>query len=84
MFKEKVTQTIPRFLTEGYALYEDGDFYKGTHDGVEVILGKKKGLDFIGLKPDAPLWAKQEYREWKKVRGEEVDEIVKKRKNILG
>ena len=64
MFNEKVNQTVPRFLSEGYALYEGEDFSKGVHDGVEVILGNKHGLDSIGLKENAPAWAKEEYKEW--------------------
>ena len=66
MFKEKVTQTVPRFIMEGYALYKGEEFYKADGDGVEIALGNKKGLNLIQLKTDAPLWAQDEFKEWKK------------------
>jgi len=69
MYREKVSQTVPRFLSEGYALFDGEEFYKGVHDGVEVILGNKQGLDSIGIKKDAPLWAKEEFYEWMEERG---------------
>jgi hypothetical protein len=56
---------IPRFVSEGYALYEGGDYMVGKFsDGREVRLPKKGGMDFIGVKPEAPDWAKQEYDEY--------------------
>ena len=60
---EKARKTTPRFLIEGYALYEGGDYITGIMRGQEVKV-KKTGFDFIGVKPDAPEWAKQEYEEW--------------------
>ena len=53
----------PRFLLEGYALYAGGDYYTGTLKGRQIKI-KNTGFDFIGVKPDAPDWAKKEYEEW--------------------
>ena len=62
--KESVRRAIPKFVTEGYALYRGGEFYIAKQEGKEVIVGRKTGLDFIGIRPDAPDWAQEEYKEW--------------------
>jgi len=60
---EKARKTTPRFYLEGWALYEGGDYTVGILKGREIRV-KKTGFNFIGVKPDAPEWAKQEYEEW--------------------
>jgi len=66
MVKESGRRITPRFLAEGYALYEGGDYYIAILDNGETLKStkKKRGYDFIGVKPDAPRWAKEEYEEW--------------------
>jgi len=64
MIRESVRRSTPRFVTEGYAVYEGGNFYRVVHNGVEKIIGKKIGLDFIDIAPNAPSWAKEEFAEW--------------------
>jgi hypothetical protein len=64
MKTEKSRRSVPRFVTEGWALYPGGEYYIAEKDGLTIILGKKTGLNFIGIRPDAPEWAKQEYAEW--------------------
>ena len=64
IIREAVHGLVPRFVHERYAMYEGGEFYKVTDNGKEVIIGKKTGMDFIGVKPDAPQWARDEYEEW--------------------
>ena len=59
----KARKTTPRFYLEGWALYEGGDYYTAVHKGKEVQI-KRSGFNFIGVKPGAPKWAKQEYEEW--------------------
>ena len=60
----KNENVIPRFVTEGYALYKDEytDFQNG------ITLQKKGGMDFIGVKPDAPAWAFAEFEAWTAMR----------------
>jgi hypothetical protein len=62
--RECVRHTTPKFVELGFALYEGGDYYVGNLNGEEIQLGRKKGLDFIGVKPDSPQWAHEEYDEW--------------------
>ena len=69
--KESVRRDIPKFVVEGFALYKGGEFYIAKQDGKEVILGRKTGLDFIGIRPDAPQWAKDEYKKWCELYGTE-------------
>ena len=71
MSMEKARYTYPRFAEEGWALYEGGDYNTIVIKGELRQLGKKKGLDFIGIKPDAPDWAKDEYRDWLALHGKE-------------
>ena len=61
--KEKPRKTTPRFLLEGWALYEGGDYETKTLKGRKIQY-EKNGFDFIGIKSDAPEWAKNEYDEW--------------------
>lgn len=70
VIRESTHGTVPRFVHEDYALYEGGEFYKSNYKGKEIIIGKKKGMDFIGVKPDAPQWAHDEYEEWLDVEAE--------------
>lgn len=60
---EKGRRITPRFLKEGWALYEGGDYEVKTLKGRKIRY-EKDGFDFIGVKPDAPDWAKEEYKMW--------------------
>ena len=63
--QEYTRRSIPRFVLEGWAKYEGGDYRTGTlPDGKTIVLGKKDGLNFIGVKEDAPEWARDEYLRW--------------------
>ena len=56
-----MTPSVPRFYYEGYALFEE-DEYLGELDGKPLIF--KNGMRIVGVKPDAPQWAKDECEEW--------------------
>ena len=60
---ERTRRSTPLFLKEGWALYKGGDYYMGILAGKEVKL-RKRHFNFIGVKPDAPEWAHEEYAEW--------------------
>ena len=47
--EKKTKRTLPRFVFSGYAVDKDGNDYIG--------------FDFAGIKPDAPQWAHDEYRQ---------------------
>jgi hypothetical protein len=53
----------PRFAEEGYAVYppDRREEYTDPFTGGTV---KASPLGFIGIKPDAPQWAHDEYNEW--------------------
>ena len=62
---DKPKSTFPRFVKEGYAVLKDGDFYADDgNDGLEIALGEKPGfVEMITIKPNAPLWAIDEYEQ---------------------
>ncbi len=64
--------STPKFQVCGYAIFEscrhyqmpdgsDFPFYSGT---------------IVGIKPDAPQWAKDEYEEWKKFKEQTKKEMI--------
>ena len=63
MWKPKTK--IPKFAIEGYAVYTDGDLFADDgNDGLAIVSGKKPGFaEKIYLKPNAPLWAIDEYEQ---------------------
>ena len=70
--RESVYGTIPKFVKEGYALYKGGEYLISKFDGKEIIVGRKDGLDYIGIRPDAPDWALDEYDELIAERNERI------------
>jgi hypothetical protein len=62
--RECIRHIMPKFVELGFALYEGGDYYVGSLNGEAIQLGRKKGLDFIGVKSDSPQWVHEEYDEW--------------------
>ena len=56
---------IPRFVGEGYATLEDGDFYAKDSGALLILKGENiKDYKRIGIKEDAPFWAKHEHQKW--------------------
>ena len=64
--REVRCMVLPRFVAEGYAVLKNGDFYADDdNDGIKYTLGEKLGFEnYISLKPNAPLWAQDEYKEY--------------------
>lgn len=50
---------IPKFVLEGYAMYQEESYLK-----IDDVVLEPQGMDFIGVKENAPKWAKEEYKEW--------------------
>ena len=62
---DKKIKLIPRFVVEGFAVLKDGDFYADDgNDGLDIVYGIKPGFaEMITIKPNAPLWAIDEYEQ---------------------
>ncbi len=59
---ERYIQCVPEFVIEGYAVFEEVDLLMPDGTTLHTITS-----NFIGVKPDAPQWAKDEYKEWLRV-----------------